>query len=381
MPPANANPHFFPSRVEIDLGALASNVRRIKALAGDGRKLMAVIKADAYGHGAVEVARAALANGADMLAVANLAEAAQLRENGVRAPILTLSHVPAAQLDEALRLDLSLTVYDKSLAGQYLAALAKGRGRLRVHLKLDTGMHRLGVMPGEALEVARRLDAVPTISLEGVYTHFAAADEDADYTSAQLAAFRRALDALRAAGIAPPYVHAANSPALLTRRETCFNVVRPGVLLYGLSPMEDSPRPPGFRPVMRWSTRVAQVKTLSPGSRVGYGHGYTTLGEETLAVLPVGYADGLRRKPQTWRAVLLHGQRAPLAGRVSMEKIIVDVSEIPGVQIGDEAVLLGAQGRDEISAEEIGGWLGSNNYEVACTIAPRVPRSYRRVSR
>ena len=380
MPPANANPHFFPSRVEIDLDALANNLRRIKALAGEGRKLMAVIKADAYGHGAVEVARAALANGADRLAVANLAEAAQLRKSGVRAPILTLSHVPAAQLDEALRLDLSLTVYDAALARQYLAALGNGGRTLRVHLKVDTGMHRLGLMPDEALDAARLLDAAPSIALDGVYTHFAAADEDADYTAAQLATFRRALESLRAAGIAPRCIHAANSPALLTCRDSLFNVVRPGVLLYGLNPMEETTRPPGFRPVIRWTTSLAQVKTLPPGCRVGYGHGYTTRGTETLAVLPVGYADGLRRTPQTWRAVLLHGQRAPLVGRVSMEKIIVNVSHIPGVAIGDEVVLLGAQGQDEISAEEIAAWLGSNNYEVVCTIAPRVPRSFRRVN-
>ncbi len=380
MSPSNRNPHLFPSSVEIDLGALADNVRRIKALAGEGRKLMAVIKADAYGHGAVEVAYAALNSGAELLAVANLAEAVELRASGVRAPILTLSYVPPAQLAEALQQDLSLTVYDASLARQYLAALENSGRTLRVHLKVDTGMHRLGVLPEEALALARRLDAAPSIWLEGLYTHFAAADEDADYSAAQLTTFRRVLEALHAEGIAPRHIHAANSPALLTCGESYFNVVRPGVLLYGLRPMDEAPNMAGFRPVMRWTTRVAQVKTLPPGSRVGYGHGYTTRGAETLAVLPVGYADGLRRRPQTWRYALLHGLRAPLVGRVSMEKIIVNVSHIPGVAIGDEAVLLGGQGQDEISAEEIAEWLGSNNYEVVCTVAPRVTRSYLPVS-
>lgn len=223
--------------------------------------------------------------------------------------------------------------------------------------------------------MARRLRAAPSLQVEGVYTHFAAADEDADYTKKQLATFNHALDEMRAAGCLPRYIHAANSPALLSWPGSYFNLVRPGVLLYGLRPLHDSPNMDGFQPVMRWTTRVAQVKTLPPGSRVGYGHAYTTRREETLAVLPVGYADGLRRTPRTWRCALLHGERAPLVGRVSMEKIIVDVSHIPGVQIGDEAILLGAQGDSEISADEIADWLGSNNYEVLTTIAPRVPRT------
>ena len=376
----SASPQHYPSRVDIDLDALAGNARAIKALAGAERKVMAVVKADAYGHGAPAVAQTALQHGADMLAVANLAEAAQLRASGIDAPILTLSHLPPEQLGDAMRLRLTLTVYDARLASQYLAALESSGQALSVHLKVDTGMHRLGALPHEALELARRLDSTHSMALQGVYTHFAAADEDADYTAAQLATFRRLLETLRAEGIAPEYVHAANSPALLTCRDSYFNLVRPGVLLYGLRPMDDAPNMAGFRPVMRWSTRVAQIKTLPPGKRVGYGHGYITRGRETLAALPVGYADGLRRTPQSWKFVLLRGQRASLVGRVSMEKIIVDVSHIPGAQIGDEAALLGAQGQDEISADEIARWLGSNNYEVVCTIAPRVPRSYKPVS-
>ena len=369
------NDHF-PSRVEIDLDALANNMRRVKSLAGRGVGVMAVVKANAYGHGAPRVADVAMRHGADMLAVANLAEAMQLRDAGIDAPILTLSYVPPEQIRLARDMDLRVTVYDRELAWQYLSTLDKGGRKLRVHLKVDTGMHRLGVLPHNALAVARKLQSSPQVELEGVYTHFAAADEDPAYTAAQLATFRRVLAEMRAEGIAPRYVHAANSPALLDCRDSYFNLARPGVLLYGLRPMDDSPNMDGFRPVMRWATRVAQVKTLPPGSRVGYGHGYTTSRIETLAVLPVGYADGLRRTPRSWRQVLIHGQRAPLVGRVSMEKIIVNVSDVPGVGIGDEAVLLGRQGEDEISAHEIADWLGSNNYEVVCSVAPRVPRSY-----
>lgn len=381
MPQPVQSQHLFPSRVEIDLDALGNNVRCIKRLAGDDVGIMAVVKANAYGHGAPQIARAALENGADMLAVANLAEAAQLREAGIHAPILTLSLVPPQHIQLALDLDLRVTVFDRDLAVQTLSALGDARGKLRIHLKIDTGMHRLGLLPDEALVLARTLRAAPAVQLEGVYTHFAAADEDAAYTAVQLATFRRALDAMRADGFTPRFIHAANSPALLDCQGSYFNLVRPGVVLYGLRPMPDSPNMEAFQPVMRWKTRVAQVKNLPPGSRVGYGHAYTTCRETTLAVLPVGYADGLRRTPQTWRYVLLHGERAPLVGRVSMEKIIVDISRIPDVRVGDEVVLLGGQGEQMISADDIAVWLGSNNYEVVCTIAPRVPRAYLSLNR
>ncbi len=381
MPQPVQSQHLFPSRVEIDLAALGNNVRCIKRLAGDDVGIMAVVKANAYGHGAPQIARAALVNGADMLAVANLAELAQLREAGIHAPVLTLSLVPPRQIQLALDLDARVTVFDRDLAAQYLSALGDDREKLRIHLKIDTGMHRLGLTPDEALALARSLRAAPAVQLEGVYTHFAAADEDAAYTAVQLATFRRALDAMRADGFSPRFIHAANSPALLDCQASYFNLVRPGVLLYGLRPMPDSPNMGAFQPVMRWKTQVAQVKNLPPGSRVGYGHAYTTCRETTLAVLPVGYADGLRRTPQTWRYVLLHGERAPLVGRVSMEKIIVDISHIPDVEIGDEVVLLGGQGEQKISADDIAVWLGSNNYEVVCTIAPRVPRAYLSLNR
>ncbi len=380
MPQPVQSQHLFPSRVEIDLAALGNNVRCIKRLVGDVG-IMAVVKANAYGHGAPQIARAALENGADMLAVANLAEAAQLREAGIHAPVLTLSLVPPRQIQLALDLDARVTVFDYDLAAQYLSALGDDRGKLRIHLKIDTGMHRLGLLPDAALALARTLRAAPAVELEGVYTHFAAADEDAAYTAVQLATFRRALDVMRADGFRPRFIHAANSPALLDCQASYFNLVRPGVLLYGLRPMPDSPNMGAFQPVMRWKTQVAQVKNLPPGSRIGYGHAYTTRRETTLAVLPVGYADGLRRTPQTWRYVLLHGERAPLVGRVSMEKIIVDISRIPDVKIGDEVVLLGGQGEQMISADDIAVWLGSNNYEVVCTIAPRVPRAYLSLNR
>lgn len=366
----------FPSRVEIDLGALAFNTRWIKARVGADIALMAVVKANAYGHGAVAVARAALQNGADMLAVANLAEAFELRDAGLDAPLLILSYVPAGAIPAAIDYGLRLPIFDRAFAERCVAVARRADGELKVHLKVDTGMGRLGVLPRAVGAICRLLRDAPGIILDGVYTHFATADDDPPYMKKQLRAFNRVLAQLRTDGTHVQYIHAANSAALLNGFESYFNVVRPGVLLYGLAPMPGGRLAECLRPAMSWKSQVAQVKTLPPDSRVGYGNEYRTRGEEAIAVVPVGYADGLRRTPYTWREVLIRGKRAPLAGRVSMEKITVDVSHIPGVSVGDEVTLLGQQGGESISADEIAGWIRSNNYEVVTSIAPRIPRAY-----
>ncbi len=366
----------FPSHVEINLGALAANLRWMQARVGGGVAIMAVVKANAYGHGAVAVARAALRSGAEALAVANLAEALELRDAGIDAPILILSYVPPSALGDAIHHDLSLSVYDEASAAHCLAAAGEARAPLKLHVKVDTGMGRLGLPPQSAVDLCRRLRDAPGISLEGLYTHFATADDDPAYMREQLKTFKGVLARLHARGIAVKCVHAANSAALLRGGETVFNMVRPGVMLYGLEPMPASGAAAHLQPVMSWKTAIAQVKTLPPDSRVGYGDAYRTRGVETIAIIPVGYADGLRRTPCTWREVLIRGRRAPLVGRVSMEKITVNVSHIPGARAGDEVALLGRQGKDRISADEIAGWIRSNNYEVASTIAPRVPRVY-----
>ena len=366
---------MYPSRVEIDLSALASNVRWIKARAG-ACGIMAVVKANAYGHGAPAIARAAQRAGADMLAVANLAEARELRQAGVDAPVLVLSYVPPESIFDAIACNLTLTVFDSGFAEHCIAAASQSKAELAVHIKVDTGMGRLGLLPREVEPVSRRLRDAPGIRLEGIYTHFATADDDPAYMREQLRNFKRVLERTGRPSQQFKYIHAANSAALLNDCDTFFNLVRPGILLYGLEPMPDSGVAKQLKPAMTWKTQVAQVKTLPPDSPVGYGNEYRTQGEETIAVLPVGYADGLRRAPQAWREVLIHGRRAPIVGRVSMEKITVDVSHIPAVAPGEEAVLLGRQGEEVISAEEIAGWIGSNNYEVVTSIAPRVPRIY-----
>ncbi len=335
---------------------------------------MAVVKANAYGHGAVTVARIALRNGASCLAVANLVEAVQLRRAGIAAPILVLSYVPVDTIPFAVEHDITVSLFDTGRVARFQNIARATGGILRAHIKVDSGMGRLGILPREVKEMMRTLRSCDAIQVEGIYTHFSVADEDPLYTAQQRATFENVIATMREAGCAFRYVHAANSAATVKPVAGGFNLVRPGLLLYGLKPCDSATSLGGLQPVMSWKTVIAQVKTLPLGSPVGYGNSYRTRGEEKIAVLPVGYADGLRRSPRSWREVLVHGKRAPLVGRVSMEKTTINVSHIPDAIAGDEVVLLGKQGDDEINADEVATWIDSINYEVISTILPRVPR-------
>jgi alanine racemase len=384
-----------PTWLEIDLGAIAHNVRRLKQLAGDAQ-VMISLKADAYGHGAIQVAQTALHNGASWLGVACLTEGIACRQAGIAAPILILGFTPPWQARDALRHDLTATVFDIEVAQAFSrAALALDR-QARVHVKVDTGMGRLGIFPGETAMFVHAVAALPGVIVEGIFTHLSVADgtsvwEEA-YTEIQLSAFDRVLAELDRAGIRIPLAHALNSAGLLRDRlkvagaklNTCpstFNLepatrrlVRPGIAVYGLDPSPQVRCPPDFRAALAWKTQIAQVKELPAHSRVGYGATYETAGSERIAVIPVGYADGFRRAPQHWGQVLVRGRRAPIVGRVCMDQTMIDVTDIPGVRLGDEVVLIGAQGEDRITAEEVAERLGTINYEVVSAILARVPR-------
>lgn len=364
---------LYPSWLKIDTDALAQNVRGIKRITGPDVDLMAVVKADGYGHGATATSRTALLNGAKYLAVANVQEALTLRDAGINAPILILSYTPIYAIRQAVRQNLTVSLYDLELARDYERAAREIGGTLKVHVKVESGLGRLGVMPDDMVSLFRYVTALKSIEIEGIYTHFSSADDNPEHTQHQLKVFRDVLRPLRAAGFSFQYIHAASSAALLTTPDSFFNMVRCGIALYGLHPSDEAQLPGEFKPVMSWKTVVAQVKTLPPNHPVGYGNTYHTSGEETIAIIPVGYADGFRRTPN-WGEVLIHGQRAPVIGRVSMEKIIVSVANIPDVSIGDEVVLLGSQGDETITAEEIASKLGTINYEVVCNILARVAR-------
>jgi alanine racemase len=363
-----------PSWVEIDLDALAGNVRALKRIVGDEVSLFAVVKADAYGHGAITTSRTALNNGADHLAVASVNEALELRDAGIEAPILVMSYTPVQAIRAAVRNDITITVYDLELAAAFDRAAREAGARLKVHVKVDTGMGRLGVLASEAVAFFRNLTGMSQLDIEGIYTHFATADEDAAYVAEQIKRFKAVLMPLRAAGFAFRYVHAANSAGTLLGKENHFNAVRVGLAMYGLSPSAFVPVPSHFMPVMSWKSVVAQVKTLPPGHPIGYGNTYITQSEERVAVIPVGYAEGLRRSPVNWGHVLIHGEAAPIRGRVSMEKTVVDVTHVRDVRIGDEVVLIGKQGEGTLTADAIAARLETNNYEVVTNVLARVPR-------
>lgn len=363
-----------PTWLEIDLEAIAGNTRRLQSIVGPDVRLMATLKADAYGHGAVRVARTVVQQGVFALAVATLGEAVVLREATIDAPVLILGYTPPWQVRDALRHGLRLTLFDADVAREISVAAQELQLPAIVHVKVDTGMARLGLQPDEVpafLHFAREL---PGITVEGLFTHFATADSaDEGFAREQLRRFNTLLAVLTAEGLRPPLVHAANSAAILRLPEAHFDLARPGLAIYGLSPSPETPLPSGFRPALGFKTEIAQVKTLPPGSPISYGGIFVTERQSQIATIPVGYADGFRRSPG-WRSVLVQGLRVPVVGRVAMDYTMLDVTDLPDVRAGDEVVLIGRQGADYISAEEVAEWLGTINYEVIATILPRVPR-------
>jgi alanine racemase len=339
--------------------------------------IMAVVKANAYGHGAVPVARAAAEAGINWLGVAFAGEGLALRSAGLAGDILVMGYTPSHLAGEAVEQGLSLAVYDEDLAAEY-ARIAASRGlRVRLHVKVDTGMGRIGVDPAEAQRLVCRIQEMKGAVVEGVFTHFATADEtDTGFARLQLSRFSDLVEALEASGRRPPLVHAANSAAALRYPEARFDLVRMGIAIYGLHPSGETLLPEGARPALEWKTTISQVRWMEPGTPVSYGRTYTTKEKELVAALPVGYADGFRRYSLQPPAVLVHGVRVPVVGRVCMDQMMVDASAVENIRIGDEVVMIGRQGEEHIAAEEVAGWWGTINYEVTCGIMARVPKIY-----
>lgn len=359
---------YRPTVVEVDLDAIRHNVRALKPR---GARLMAVVKGDAYGHGDVAVARAALEAGASSLAVALVEEGVRLRDAGVETPILVLAEFPRGSERDALAEQLTPTVYtDEGIERLAAAAGALGR-RISVHVKVDTGMHRLGLYPARALRgfAERAVDA--GLGIEGAWTHFARSEDDEPTTMRQLATFREAIDALDER---PPCLHAANSAATIRYPETRLDLVRPGIACYGLEPAPGIGSELGLRPALSWRSSVTLVKRLPAGEAISYGHRYRLARDSTIATVPVGYEDGYARLLSEAQ-VLIRGRRRRVAGAVTMDHITVDCGD-DDVAIGDEVVLLGRQGDEEIPAEELAARLGTISYEVVTSIGKRVPREH-----
>ena len=359
-----------PSWVEVDLGAIASNVRAIAAAVAPAR-LCAVVKADGYGHGDVPVAEAALDAGADRLAVALLAEGIRLREAGIDAPILLLSEPIESDAPSVVRWGLTPTVYRASFLQAMVDAAPDG---YPIHVKVDTGMHRVGAPPDIARDLCRA--AVDhSLHLEGIWTHFAVSEDDAEFTGQQLRQLERFVDGLDTPR--PDLVHASNTAGGLGYPEARIDMVRAGIGIYGLRPA------PGFAaevelvPAMRVVSQVSYVQRHVAGTRPSYGRTRALESDATVATVPIGYADGLsRRLGQTGGGVLINGRRYPFAGTITMDQVVVDVGD-DEVSVGDEVILLGRQGEVEISADEWAERLGTINYEIVCGFGPRLPRRYR----
>ena len=359
-----------PAWAEIDLDAIRDNVRALGALLRRPARLLAVVKGDGYGHGAVEAARAALEAGAQVLGIATVDEGVQLRRAGLRAPSLVLGYTPPDDALRAVEHDLALTVFQSEVARALSQAAAHSGRRARAHLKVDTGMGRLGVAPQEAVALAREISALAGVTLDGCFTHFATADEqDLAPAQAQLETFRTVLRDLDRAGIAPGMRHAANSAATLALPDSHLDLVRVGIAMYGIAPAPHLAGRIRLRPAMRLCARVAHVKRIAPGTSIGYGRVYRAARETTIATVPLGYADGYPRVATGH--VMLRGQRAPIAGRVSMDQLMVDAGDVP-VRVGDDVELWGPA----VGVEEVAEAARTISYEVLVRLGRRVPRVF-----
>lgn len=361
-----------PTWAEIDLRAFEANVDAIASRLPRGTKLIALLKADAYGHGAVELARRCDAEKVAMIGIALVEEAAELRRAGVALPILVLGPMNESQLRAALDLDATPGVPGPEEL-ELVVNIAKERD-VAIHLKIDSGMGRMGCVETELVRVVELIRAAPRLRIDALYTHFANAGDPADpFTGEQLARFETLVETLRQAGISAPHHHAANSAAAV-RGITPGDYVRSGIALLGAAPLDhDTTR---LNPVMRWRTEIARLKELPPGHAIGYGLTFHTKRASRIATLPVGYADGYSRALSNRGEVLVRGKRAPIVGRVSMDLITVDVTDIPDASFGDEVILLGRQGDDEIAVEELAAKLDTITHEVFCNVSARVPRVY-----
>jgi alanine racemase len=360
----------------VDLGAIRANVTELRRRVAPAA-VLAVVKADAYGHGAVPVARAALEAGAERLGVAIVEEGVTLRAAGIEAPILLLSEPPADVAAAVVEHGLTATVYTAAGIDALGAAAAAADTVVPVHLKVDTGMHRVGCAPDDAVPLARRIAEHPHLDLEGVFTHLAVADEpDNPYTAEQLATFDDVLAALDAAGLRPRIVHAANSAGALVVPGARFDLVRVGITIYGIPPAGALAPIDGLVPALRLTSAVTYVKRVPAGARLSYGLRYAPRVETTIVTVPIGYADGVpRRLGHVGGEVLIGGRRCPIAGTITMDQLLVDVGDA-AVAVGDEVVLLGRQGDEEITATEWADRLDTIAYEIVCGIGPRVPREY-----
>ncbi len=378
---------------EVDLKAIAHNVHELRSITDSKARLMAVVKANAYGHGVLEVSRKVLGNGADVLGVARLNEGIELREAGFDVPVLIFGYTPPMLAKKLIEFDLTPTVWSYKTAEALAHVAVSYNKKIKVHLKVDTGMGRLGLLPDccrpfpadkklaiNALREVESIASLPGLELEGIYTHFATADSsDKSYAKKQFEIFADLLNELRHAGLMIPVRHAANSAAIIDMPETHLDMVRAGISIYGLNPSDEvDKRRISLKPAMALKAMVVHLKKVTAGFKVSYGSTYETQEPTTIATVPVGYADGFNRLLSSRGHMRVCGHRAPIVGRVCMDQTMLDVGHIPDVNLEDEVVIFGNQGDASITVDEIASTLNTINYEIVSALTARVPKIYLR---
>ncbi|MBP7216404.1 MAG: alanine racemase [Candidatus Omnitrophica bacterium] len=366
---------YRPTWAQINLKAIEHNIQQIKKLIAPGVKIMPTVKADAYGHGLVPVSKRLIECGVDYLGVASIDEGIRLRSAGVRAPILILGMILPKDIEPLFMYNLIPTVCTEEFARALNTKARLLNKRCKVHIKVDTGMGRIGVLHYDAFHLVKKIFQFRHLLVEGMFTHFAFADMDKHFTMHQLDLFNRLVERLKHAGMHIPLLHCANSMGAVRFRHSHKTMVRPGLIVYGLKPSQAMRVSLSLKPALSLKTRIVYMKRVPKGSGISYGHTYTTKRATTIVTLPIGYGDGYPRNLSNKASVLIRGKRFKISGRVCMDQIMVDVGSFP-VSIGDEVVLIGSQGRQRISAEELAFLADTIPYEIVCGLGSRIPRIY-----
>jgi len=367
---------YRPTWAEIDLQAIEYNYKQVRKAIGKNTHVMAVVKANAYGHGTVEVSSVLEKLGVRYLGVATTDEAVRLRDHGIKTPVLVLGSVLPGEVRVAIEKDITLTLCSYDLLG-WIRKEAEDGARVKVHIKIDTGMGRIGVWHEDALDFVKEVSKDPRIALEGIYTHFSSAGRDDFFTHYQMESFEKLLIEIEKQWIKIPLCHAANSIATIDVKRSHLNMVRPGLIIYGMYPKHTFPKLIKLKPALSLKTKIVFIKDTPPGRSISYGRAFITQKHTRIATLPIGYADGYGRNLSNKAEVLVRGKRAPVVGKVTMDQTMIDVGHIPGAKVGDEVVLIGRQAREEIRMEKLARLAGMIAYEVVCSISNRVPRVYK----
>ncbi len=368
---------YRPTFVEVDLGAVRYNLRKIKRMLSKDIKLLAVVKADAYGHGMSEVAKAIVKEGVDYLGVASLDEARELRRIGIKKNIIVLGSILPEEAEGVLKFNVIQTVSCLRMAKVLSELGQKKKKKIKIHVKIDTGMGRIGFWHEEAIDFIKKIASLKNIIIDGIFTHFPSAEDDEVFTRSQIDDFNSLAGRLLNAGIDIPLKHTSNSMALIDFKEAHMNMVRPGLIMYGLHPRGDLLEKIKLKPALKLKTKVVHLKTVPKGRSVSYGRTYIANEDTRIATIPVGYGDGYPRHLSNRADVLIKGKRAPIVGRICMDMTMVYTGHIKGVRVGDEVVLIGGQGKDIIRAEELAKLIYTIPYEIVCNIGRRVPRIYK----